>query len=165
MCPSDSLDVRIADNQYRGFPAFDEWSSRVQVDSMRWDRYTKVLERRGALQPELLKRAREVAKRAAAIDTGAIEGLYEVDRGFTFSVALQVANWEAQVASKGGGARALIESQMEAYDFVLDFATQRLPVAEAWIRTLHEVICGSQDTYMAYTEVGPQSQPLPRGKY
>lgn len=158
------LDTRRADAQYRSFPSFGDWQSAT-VDTVRWDRYAQLLQRRGELTPELLARAREVAKRAAAVDTGAIEGLYEVDRGFTFSVAMQMATWEAQLDAKGGRVRSLIEAQLGAYDFVLDFATRALPIAEAWLRTLHEVMCQGQETYSVYTEIGLQEQPLPLGRY
>jgi Uncharacterized conserved protein len=160
-----SLDTRGADAAYRGFPTFESWRSASVIDIARWNRYASLLQQRGDLSPELLRRAREVAKRAAAIDTGAIEGLYEVDRGFTFTVALQLANWEAQLDAKGAHTRAIIEAQMSAYDYVLDFATQRTPIVEAWIRTLHEVICQGQETYTVYTEVGVQQQALQLGRY
>jgi Fic family protein len=163
--PSSLIDIRRADAAYRGFPSFDAWLNGTQVDTSRWERYAKLLERRKELTPELLARARDVAKRAAAVDTGAIEGLYEVDRGFTFSVAMQMATWEAQVDAKGKRVRALIEAQLSAYDFVLDFATQAVPMAEAWIRALHEVMCKGQETYSVHTEVGIQEQSLPRGRY
>jgi Fic family protein len=163
--PPGTMDVRRADAAYRSFPSFMEWSSGTTIDPVRWDRYARLLQERRELTPELLARARDVAKRAAAVDTGAIEGLYEVDRGFTFSVAMQMATWEAQLDAKGQRVRAIIEAQLSAYDFVLDFATQRLPVAEAWIRTLHEVICAGQETYSVYTEIGLQEHPLPMGRY
>ena len=159
------LDVRRADAQYRSFPSFAEWAASASIDTARWDRYAGLLQQRKELSPELLARAREVAKRAAAVDTGAIEGLYEVDRGFTFSVAMQMATWEAQMDAKGSTVRSLIEAQLNAYDFVLDFATKVQPVAEAWIRTLHEVMCKGQETYSVYTEIGLQEQALPLGKY
>lgn len=158
------VDTRRADAAYRSFPSFRDWRS-ASVDEVRWERYARLLQQRAELTPELLAQAREVAKRAAAVDTGAIEGLYEVDRGFTFSVALQMATWEAQLDAKGAHVRALIEAQLGAYDFVLDFATHAVPIAEAWIRTLHEVMCQGQETYSVYTEVGLQEQPLPIGKY
>ena len=44
--------------------------------------------------PQELERARNVAMRAAAIDTGALKGLYEVDRGITFTVATEGVMWE-----------------------------------------------------------------------
>jgi Fic family protein len=159
------IDTRRADAGYRSFPAFRDWVSTTTIDTLRWDRYASLLKQRAELTPELLARAREVAKRAAAVDTGAIEGLYEVDRGFTFSVAMQMATWEAQLDAKGSNVRSLIEAQLSAYDLVLDFATQAVPVAEAWIRTLHEVMCHGQKTYSVYTEIGLQEQALPLGTY
>src|SRR5438046_5090993 len=95
------IDVRRADAEYQTFPSFGEWLNSTIVDAIRWERYARLLQERSELTPELLSRAREVAKRAAAVDTGAIEGLYDVDRGFTFSVAMQIAAWEAQVDAKG----------------------------------------------------------------
>jgi len=159
------IDTRRADAAYRSFPSFRNWLASTTIDTVRWNRYARLLQQRGELTPELLARARDVAKRAAAVDTGAIEGLYEVDRGFTFSVAMQMAAWEAQIDAKGSNVRSLIEAQLSAYDFVLDFATQAVPVAEAWIRTLHEVMCQGQTTYSVYTEIGLQEQALPLGKY
>jgi Fic family protein len=158
------FDPRLADANYRSFPPFAEWA-RCQVDPVRWDRYTAILTERGKASPEQLAEAREVVKRAAAVDTGAIEGLYETDRGFTFTVATQAAIWEAALDAKGQQVRALIESQLKAYDYVLDVATQNKPISEAWIRTLHQELCGAQTTYSVMTEVGPQTQRLPIGEY
>jgi len=163
--PPAGIDVRRADAAYRSFPSFDEWQRETSVDISRWNQYASLLQDRKDLTPELLAKARDVAKRAAAVDTGAIEGLYEVDRGFTFSVALQMAMWEAQLDAKGNRVRSIIEAQMSAYDFVLDFATQAVPIVEAWIRKLHEVMCKGQETYAVYTEVGVQEQQLPLGRY
>lgn len=160
-----NIDTRKADAAYRSFPSFAEWQDAVSVDLIRWERYAQLLHQRAELSPELLARARDVAKRAAAVDTGAIEGLYDVDRGFTFSVAMQMATWQAQLDAKGPKIRSIIESQMGAYDFVLDFATQAVPMGESWIRSLHEVMCSSQETYSVYTEVGLQEQALPVGQY
>jgi hypothetical protein len=78
---------------------------------------------------------------------------------------MQAAHWEAAVQQKGPKVRALIESQLQAYDYVLDFATQAVPIAEAWIRKLHAEVCSSQDTYKVLTEIGWQEQPLPKGDY
>ena len=162
---ANTVDVRKADAAYRSFPSFSEWRAASRVDEGRWGKYAGLLQQRLELTPELLARARDVAKRAAAVDTGAIEGLYEVDRGFTFTVALQMAAWESALDAKGARVRSLVESQMGAYDFVLDFATKATPIAEVWIRTLHEVMCRGQETYAVYTEIGLQEQPLPLGVY
>lgn len=160
-----TLDTRRADADYRSFPSFADWLASTNVDTGRWERYSSLLQERTDLTPELLARAREVAKRAAAVDTGAIEGLYDVDRGFTFTVAMQMATWESQLDAKGHRVRSIIEAQLGAYDFVLDFATRAVPIAEAWIRALHEVMCKGQETYSVSTEVGTQEHPLPLGRY
>jgi Fic family protein len=158
------LDPRRADAAYKGFPAFSEWSD-CAIDQARWERYTHILKELEGATPEVLRNALHVVSRAAAIDTGAIEGLYDVDKGFTFTVATQAAAWEIAMMEKGPQVRPLFESQLEAYDHVLDFATQRVPIAEAWIRHLHSVICRAQETYLGYTELGPQEIRLPKGDY
>jgi Fic family protein len=158
------FDPRTADAAYKQFPSFARWS-RAAVDTIRWDRYSALLAERQAASPEILRRAREIVKRAAALDTGAIEGLYEVDRGFTFTVATEAAMWEAALQQKGEKVRSLFESQLKAYDYVLDLATKAVPIGEAWVRELHNEITKSQDTYAAYTELGIQELTLPHGQY
>ncbi|HEX8320178.1 Fic family protein [Longimicrobium sp.] len=158
------MDPRAVDASYRTFPPFSEWA-KASIDHARWDRYSAIVAERGRVSPDELARAREVVKRAAAVDTGAIEGLYEVDRGFTFTVATQAAVWEAAMDSKGQQVRALFESQLRAYDYVLDVATNRTPISETWIRTLHQELCAAQQTYSVMTEVGPQTHQLPIGEY
>ncbi|MBI5216009.1 MAG: Fic family protein [Ignavibacteriae bacterium] len=160
----DDSKIRQADASYKSFPSFNEWATCF-VNNERWEKYSTILKRKDEISAEMLGRAQEIVKRAAAIDTGAIEGLYEVDRGFTFTVATQAAMWESLLESKGQNVKALFQSQLEAYDYVLDFATKRTPIAEAWIRTLHSEICKPQATYPVYTTVGIQEQPLPKGKY
>lgn len=153
------------DSDYKPFPAFSEWAAHTFVDTTRWDRYKAEIEDRPEQASAALKRAREVVKRAAAIDTGAIEGLYEVDRGFTFTIAFGSAAWELELAKKGKNVRSLFEAQLQAYDYVLDLATKTEPITEAAIRKLHEVVCAAQDTYRVETAIGPQEQELIKGRY
>jgi Fic family protein len=156
--------IRILDAAYKAFPTFADWASQTSVDLVRWERYNASLNSapRG---PEVLERALQIAKRAAALDTGAIEGLYEVDRGFTYSVAVEASAWEVALAQKGEKVRPMFEAQLHAYDYVLDLATKAEPISEAAIRALHEEVCRAQDTYRVMTAVGPQEQPLPKGQY
>jgi hypothetical protein len=82
---------------HQPFPAF----ATATVDESSFDGYASVLDGfRDRPDSEPLTRAVEVATRAAAIDTGAIEGLYEVDRGFTMTVARGVAAWEKVLAAR-----------------------------------------------------------------
>jgi Fic family protein len=161
---STGLDLRKADAAYKPFPAFAEWS-KSNVAMQHWDRYAEELRRLRSESAALLTKALEIVKRAAAVDTGAIEGLYDTDRGFTFTIASEAAHWEAALAQKGPRVRALFDAQLAAYDFVIDLATQAVPIAEAWIRQLHEELCRPQDTYRIWTEVGWQEQALPKGQY
>jgi len=89
------LNSRVLDAAYKPFPPFQEWVSRTEVDIVRWERYNVSLQQNAAASADVLSRARKIAKRAAALDTGAIEGLYEVDRGFTYTVAFEKVAWEA----------------------------------------------------------------------
>ena len=159
------VNIHVLDAAYEPFPTFAEWAARTSVDTVRWDRYSAELKNRPASSSDALKRAYEIVKRAAALDTGAIEGLYEVDRGFTFTVAFETAAWEVELAKKGENVRPLFEAQLHAYDFVLDLATKAEPISEAAVRKLHEVVCAAQDTYRVMTAVGPQEQSLTKGRY
>jgi Fic family protein len=155
-----------ADLLYKGFPDFSAWGDLTPSDIDLWNRFSASLsERRQSATPETLKSAVEVAVRAAALDTGAIEGLYTVDRGFTMTVAFQSLAWEQAIEERGAGVRELFEAQLQAYELVLDAVTRNLPISEAWIRALHEKLCAPQKTYRVLTEVGWQEQELPKGQY
>lgn len=159
------VNIHALDAAYKPFPSFEEWAASAAVETARWDRYIAAITNRPDLSPEVLRRAYEIVKRAAALDTGAIEGLYEVDRGFTFNVAFETAAWEVELAKKGENVRPLFEAQLHAYDYVLDLATKVEPISEASIRILHEEVCRAQSTYRVQASIGFQEQSLPKGKY
>jgi Fic family protein len=162
----ESPGIAQADRLYQGFPDFSAWGELSQEDADLWSRFAASLEeRRKEASPEVLKSAVEVAVRAAALDTGAIEGLYSVDRGFTMTVALQSLTWEQAIEERGAGVRELFEAQLAAYELVLDAVTHRLPITEAWIRALHARLCEPQKTYRVLTDIGWQEQELPKGQY
>lgn len=162
----NALVTSQTDLLYKGFPDFSDWGELSPPDIDLWDRFAANLnERRQSATPETLKSAVEVAVRAAALDTGAIEGLYTADRGFTMTVAFQSLAWEQAIEERGAGVRELFEAQLQAYELVLDAVTRNLPISEAWIRALHEKLCAPQKTYRVLTEVGWQEQELPKGEY
>jgi Fic family protein len=137
-------------------PRADLWGRlKTQLDTLKEE----------TLPEGALDTAVRTAIRAAAFDTGAIEGLYKTDRGLTMTVATQAAAWQATVDEKAPDARAYFEAQLEAYELVFDVVTSARPVTEAWIRQLHEVLTGPQATYEVQTPVGPQLRALPRGRY
>jgi Fic family protein len=130
------------------------------------DRFRALLDRtKQVTSPDALRQAVERATKWAAVDTGAIEGLYEVDRGFTFTVAMEAASWDNIHLAKGEGVERAIKDAHEAYDYVLDVVTGSSPISETWIKQLHSIICASQDEYTVVTPSGLQRQGLPKGAY
>ncbi|MGV9635848.1 Fic family protein [Nocardia rhamnosiphila] len=150
---------------YRPFPSFAEWEP-AGFDATAFDRYADLLSSaKKAASPEALEYAMTSARRYAAIETGAIEGLYTVDRGFTRTIATQAAAWEAMMDSRGAHVRPAFDDALTGYEYVLDACTQSVEVTELWIKELHQIICKSQEKHRVYTPTGPQDQPLPKGKY
>jgi Fic family protein len=159
-------EARVLDAAYRGFPAFREWAGATLPVGL-WDATLTLLSERKASAPAgAFEELAEQAMRAAALDTGAIEGLYPVDRGFTISVISMASAWVAEIKQqKGPNTAALVEAQRQAYDLALDVATGERPLGEMWIRTFHEVVCAAQATYPATTGHGIQPHGLPKGAY
>lgn len=152
--------------RYSPFPSFGDWPKALP-DSDLWqrsrDQFQEVADE---TTDEELARVQDFARRAAAFDTGAIEGLYATNRGLTFTVAEQAAAWEQKVEAQGSDARTLFEAQLHAFELVLDHVTDRFPrLTQAWLRRLHEEITAPQETYVVHTPIGPQEQPLPKGEY
>jgi len=163
--PLSVEEMAALDAAYKPFPSFAEWPSNPPRPDM-WIAAVRALESAKANASDSdLDRASRTAIRAAAFDTGAIEHLYETDRGLTITVATQAAAWEAVVNERAPNALALFQSQLRTYELVMDAATQSLPVTEAWIRRLHEELTEPQATYVVHTPVGQQEQPLPHGEY
>lgn len=166
---ADEDDVNILDeiitHPYAPFPSFKEWN-KISVELGVVDSYSARMNNiKTTATPEALKTSMEVATKWAAVDTGAIEGLYEVDRGFTYSVAAQSIQWQNLRSLKGDEVARSIEDAMKAYEWVLDAATNRTVISEHWLKELHSVICASQETYSVSTEHGWEKRPLVKGAY
>jgi Fic family protein len=154
----------IPDLQYRPFSPFEEWQGVGLGDA--WKDYLSALdEARKEADPQVVDAAVDIALRSAALETGAIEGLYTTNRGITRSVALQGLLWETELAKLGEEVRGHFEAQLAAFDLVLDAATKRLDISEAWVRALHSQVCASQATYKVHTPVGWQEHPFRHGEY
>lgn len=155
----------MADEGYQPFPDISAWTA-VPFDPATYDQYAALLEEaRADATEEAREHAVKTAMRYAGTDTGAIEGLYTTDRGFTRTVAIEAAGWEAAANERGPNAAEVIKDQIAAYEWVLDLVTQERPVTEHVIRELHAMLCRSQDTFVVHTEVGPQERALPKGEY
>lgn len=158
--------IRRLDAQYRAdpFPGVEDWAG---LDSS--PRLAELLpDLRAAMQgadSRAMSAAIRERTRAAAWETGALEGLYSTDAGTTLTIAQQQAHWETVARNAGADARALFEAQLAGFDLVLDVATGAEPITERAIRGLHATICAPQDTYEVVTDVGVQERPLLKGTY
>src|SRR5437868_7112339 len=113
-------EVAALDLQYQPLSPFTQWLG-CQVDAERWNRYKTILDARRA-DGAFFFEAVNFAIRAAAYDTGAIEGLYKADRGTTTTVAAEAAGWEETVDQQGPNVRATFEAQLEGYKFAQKLA-------------------------------------------
>jgi len=153
---------------YQPFPQFADWD--VSFDEGVFNGYAARLQQvKAHATGEDARRAVEVATRYAAVDTGAIEGLYSTDRGFTRTIALQSEFWQRALDEKGEQVKRHIEDALAGYEYVLDAATGQIPITAKWIRELHAVLMRHQDTYAVYVQVGDaiheEQRPLAHGEY
>ena len=158
-------ELRALDAQYRPFPDFPTFLAAAELDTDLWERVAAGLQQKRADASADYDRAVEVALRAAAVDTGALEGEYTVDRGFTMTVATQEEGWEEQVEARGERVRRLFEAQLRGYELARDLALSDVPITEAWIRQLHTELAEGAETYQVLTPQGWQEQALPKGTY
>lgn len=162
-------ELRGLDAQYKPFPTFERWAA-APIALEAWDRTRSELDAQRARSNALvLAAAARSVLRAAAADTGAIEGLYPPDRGFTITVLTEAAAWDSALQTKPGNVRELLEAQLKGYELAFDAATTQTRLSEAWIRRLHEVLCAAQNTYQVYVEIGGElkqtSKTLRKGEY
>jgi hypothetical protein len=158
-----SSDPAIAVRRYNGFPSFADWSS--QVDIAKFPTASDASLQAQQVPAEILPAALQAVVRVAAVDTGAIEGLYEVDRGFTMTAALGGAMWDAALSARPQKTQGLIRAQVRAYERLIDHIKTDWPLTEASIRSFHEEVCASQETFEVDTQHGKQDRQLPKGKY
>jgi Fic family protein len=156
-----AADARRLDAAYRGIPIIEAFSS-ASVDEALWAERVELLNaRKASANREHTEHAVTALLRMAAMDTGAIEGLYKTDRNITQTVASEVEGWRHAVESQGNLALRFFEAQLTAFEWLLG----EEPLTEKAIRELHARICEPEDTYQVLTPSGAQQQELPKGEY
>jgi Fic family protein len=153
---------------YEPFPAFADW--KVDFDPSVVDRHAARMHAvKASATPEVQARALEVATRYAAVDTGAIEGLYTTDRGFTETIAAQSQFWERALDLRGESVKRSIQDALNGYDYVLDAVTGSVPITAKWIRELHAVLTEHQETVPVVVanegDLRQEDRPFPHGEY
>lgn len=157
-----AAEARLVDATYQPIPEIDAFLP-ASVDLTLWSERIETLKtRQKSADPEHVKRAVSALLRMAAVDTGAIEGLYQTDRNITQTVANEVAGWRQAIESQGNLALRFFEAQLTAFEWLLG---EDEPLTEKAIRELHARICEPEDTYEVQTPGGVQQQQLPKGEY
>lgn len=107
--------------------------------------------------------AEEAILRAAAFETGAVEGLYASKAGVTRMIAESAEGWEAALDDAGSEAPDKFGDQLDGYMWARDFAATDTgeSITAATIRELHKVVTRTQVEYE--TDKGPM--PLHHGEY
>lgn len=155
--------------EYTSFPTFSTWNA-VDVSYRDVDSATsRFSELKETVSQEALDRVLDMARRAAAVDTNAIEGIFTTDRGFTRTVAEKAGAWEQAMADKGSHVRPAFEDTLAGFELVLDRMTGKQPVTAHFIRELHATMLRSQATHTVYVPVAgelvAQTQQPPKGEY
>ena len=112
----------------------------------------------------------EKLSREWAIETGIIEGLYDIDRGVTQTLIEQ--GFRAELLTHGTTNRPrefvlkLINDQKDALDGVFDFVKQTRILSTSWIKELHAALLRSQEVTEAIDALGRHVEvPLIRGNW
>lgn len=151
---------------YVPFPSFDNFAAESAFDAEGFDLFAEEFANlKSEVGDHVLRRSIATATRWAAVNTGAIENLYDVDRGFTYTVAASAAAIENIHLEKGQDVQNQVNDALAGYDYVLDVATGRREPSEHWIKELHAVICATQKSHRVLTDAGWQEQDLPKGEY
>lgn len=155
------------DPEYVQLASLDRWVD-LPVDSDAWDRYEKRLSAVREQEPDTPVPTDELKRTllAAAVNTGAIEGLHNADRGLTQTAMEHAAAWQPVLRSaEGEEAEAHVAAALAGYELALDAARGSMSPSEAWIRRLHEVVCAGQSVIEVETPVGRQEQHFLTGSY
>ena len=112
----------------------------------------------------------ERMSREWAIETGILEGLYEIDRGVTQTLIEH--GFRAELLTHGTVNKPrefvlnLIRDQKDALDGVFDFVRQNRALSTSWIKELHASLLRSQETTEGVDALGRSIEtPLIRGDW
>ncbi len=161
----------MVQTRYEPFAGFEAWAD-LTVNEALWDRFNVRLRlRRTAAGPAVEELGLRRSLVAAALNTGAIEGLHRAGRGLTQTVIDHVLDWQPHVrAAEGPSAEAFVEAALDGFNMALDVATGHTPkLTEAWIRQVHATACAPQGTFDVVVNIGgewrKQHHSLAHGSY
>lgn len=117
----------------------------------------------------LLETALKTINREAAVDTNAIEGVYQTDRGFTRTVASKAGDWQHQIEERWGKARSAFDDAVNGLKYVETSSKSGTAVTQVWIRQLHQILLASQESHRVYVpilgDLRVENRELSKGVY
>lgn len=128
-------------------------SPRLNALAAQWDTERASLRRRGA-EAQLL----EEMKNRMAIETGVLEGLYDISRGVTETLITR--GFETSLLPHGETNRdprlviAILKDQRAAVDYVFELVTADRPLSTSVIKELHVLLTRTQDTTTGVDQFG-----------
>ncbi len=153
--------VRLQESFYEPFASFSAWAPASVSGA--WGDFLRPLDAaRKDASPEDADNALEFALRSAALETGAIEGLYATNRGPAWS---RCRGRYGRPSSTSSDPRSGATSRRSWRPWISCWMRPRRPMTLAWLRSLHAQVCANQKTYKLYTPNGVVERPLEHGAY
>lgn len=162
----------------RGMPAGHKWTpiEDLPADWEKWaDSEMAALKGvldyyREHLDPEALKQFHFEFYNQWAIETGQIEGVYDIPDGITETFIKSGVDAALLQDTPGGLSAGQIESiirdHQDALEGLFDFVKTDRPISTSFIRQLHQLLLRSVDEYETTDPNGSKGKaPLEKGKY
>ena len=140
-----------------------------EIDSLQreWLRIKQQVE---SSTPDAYKAFTDRLIRRWSIETGIIEGIYDLDRGVTETLVQD--GFAADYIERGSTNKEpaelieILKDHEDASKTVDDWIKHGIPIRKNYIRGLHKQILRSQHTYTATNQAGNSVQvPLPKGEF
>ena len=128
-----------------------------EIDGLR-RQWLEVKERVESSTPQAYSRFNEELSREWAIETGIIEGLYELDRGITQTLIRRgfLGEYVEQGSTNIPSEKliAILNDHVEAIAGIDSWIRESRPLSVALIRNLHQAVVMNQPTYRAMNQFG-----------
>lgn len=151
---------------YQPFTGFGAWQ-RAHVDEPRWARYLHNLTRRvSEATEEEWADVQDRMLRAAALESGALDGLFPANPELTATVLARSIGKRGAAEEPGGAVGVVAECHRRALVLAGEAAADGRPVDANLMAVLQDVITEAQATYTVTTEDGVDVEvELPRRQY
>ncbi len=164
--PSTPEEVAKLEASYRPFRAAGEWRD-VHVDEPRWARYAHILTRRARdAGGQAWEDTRDRLLRAAALESGALDGLFPANPELTTTVLARSISTRDAADDLTETIKVVAECHRRALILAGEAAADGRAVDANFMAVLQDVITESQATYTVTTEQGIDVEvDLPRRQY